>query len=69
MSEADFHLAIHSQALIVQDGPLASLSAFLDHTHTRHTVGLLWMSDFHLVPMSNRVYSYVPVSKASYLHF
>jgi hypothetical protein len=25
---------IHSQALIVQDGPLASLSVFLDHTHT-----------------------------------
>jgi hypothetical protein len=24
----------HSQALIVQDGPLASLSGFLDHTHT-----------------------------------
>jgi hypothetical protein len=24
---------IHSQALIVQDGPLASLSGFLDHTH------------------------------------
>jgi hypothetical protein len=25
---------IHSQALIVQDGPLTSLSGFLDHTHT-----------------------------------
>jgi hypothetical protein len=38
---------IHSQApLIVHDGPLASLSGFLDHTHTiRHTVGLLWTSD------------------------
>jgi hypothetical protein len=24
---------IHSQALIVQDGPLVSLSGFLDHTH------------------------------------
>jgi hypothetical protein len=25
---------IYSQALIVQDGPLVSLSGFLDHTHT-----------------------------------
>jgi hypothetical protein len=25
---------IHSQTLIVQDGPLASLSGFLDRTHT-----------------------------------
>jgi hypothetical protein len=25
---------IHSQALIVQDGPLASLLGFIDHTHT-----------------------------------
>jgi hypothetical protein len=25
---------IHSQSLIVQDGPLAPLSGFLDHTHT-----------------------------------
>jgi hypothetical protein len=25
---------IHSQPLIVQDGPLTSLSGFLDHTHT-----------------------------------
>jgi hypothetical protein len=33
---------ISPQALIVQDGPLASLSGFLDH---RHTVGLLWTSD------------------------
>jgi hypothetical protein len=24
----------HSQARIVKDGPLASLSGFLDHTHT-----------------------------------
>jgi hypothetical protein len=33
---------IHSQALIVQDGPLASLLGFLDHTHTHthtHTNG------------------------------
>jgi hypothetical protein len=37
--------SFHSQALIVQDGPLASLSGFLDHIHTRHTVGLLRMSD------------------------
>jgi hypothetical protein len=37
---------IHSQALIVQDGTLASLSGFLDHTHIqRHKVGLLWTSD------------------------
>jgi hypothetical protein len=28
------HSLIHSQALIVQDGPLACLSGFLDHTHT-----------------------------------
>jgi hypothetical protein len=27
------HSFIHSQALIVQDGPLASLSGFLDHTY------------------------------------
>jgi hypothetical protein len=26
--------SIHSQALVVQDGPLASLSGFLDRTHT-----------------------------------
>jgi hypothetical protein len=37
---------IHSQEFIVQGGPLASFSGFLNHTHTfRHTVGLLWMSD------------------------
>jgi hypothetical protein len=29
-----FHSFIHSQALIVQNEPLASLSGFLDHTHT-----------------------------------
>jgi hypothetical protein len=40
-------LCIHSQALIVQDGPLASLfQGFLSHTQlVRHTVGLLWTSD------------------------
>jgi hypothetical protein len=26
--------SIHPQALTVQDGPLTSLSGFLDHTHT-----------------------------------
>jgi hypothetical protein len=26
---------IHSETLIVQDGPLASLSGFLDHTHIK----------------------------------
>jgi hypothetical protein len=37
---------IHSQALIVQDGPLASLFGVSVITHTfRHTVGLLWTSD------------------------
>jgi hypothetical protein len=36
---------IHSQALIVQDGPLASLfRVSWSHTY-RHTVGLLWTSD------------------------
>jgi hypothetical protein len=33
-----------SQALMVQDGPLDSLSGFFDHTHI-DTVGLLWTSD------------------------
>jgi hypothetical protein len=37
---------IHSQALIVQDGPLASLFRGFLITHTyRYTVGLLWTSD------------------------
>jgi hypothetical protein len=31
---APYFYFIHSQALIVQDGPLASLSGFLDLTHT-----------------------------------
>jgi hypothetical protein len=36
---------IHSQALIVQDGPLAS-SFGVSGSHTyRHTVGLLWTRD------------------------
>jgi hypothetical protein len=36
---------IHSHALIVQDGPLASLfGVSWSHTY-RHTVGLLWTSD------------------------
>jgi hypothetical protein len=36
---------IHSQALIVQDGPLASLLG-VSRSHTyRHTVGFLWTSD------------------------
>jgi hypothetical protein len=36
---------IHSQALIVQDGPLASLCG-VSWSHTyRHTVGLLWTGD------------------------
>jgi hypothetical protein len=36
---------IHSQALIVQDEPLASVfGVSWSHTH-RHTVGLLWTSD------------------------
>jgi hypothetical protein len=39
------HSFIHSQALIVQDGPLASLfGVSWSHTY-RHTVGLLWTSD------------------------
>jgi hypothetical protein len=40
-----FILFLHSQALIVQDGPLASLfGVSWSHTY-RHTVGLLWTSD------------------------
>jgi hypothetical protein len=39
-----FQSFIYSQAHVVQDGPLASLSGFLDHPH-RDTVGLLWTSD------------------------
>jgi hypothetical protein len=35
---------VHTQALIVQGGPLASLFGFPDHTY-RHTVGLVWTSD------------------------
>jgi hypothetical protein len=39
------HSFIHSQALRVQDGTLASLFGFSwSHTY-RHTVGLLWTSD------------------------
>jgi hypothetical protein len=43
---------IHSQALIVQDGTLASLLGFLGHTN-RHTVGLLWTSDQPVAEASN----------------
>jgi hypothetical protein len=40
-----YHSFIHSQALIVQDGPMASLfGVSCSHTY-RHTVGLLWTSD------------------------
>jgi hypothetical protein len=36
---------INSQALIVQDGPLASLFGVSSSRTYRHTVGLLWTSD------------------------
>jgi hypothetical protein len=39
------HSFIHPQALMVQNGPLVSLSWFLDHRHTRHTVELPWTND------------------------
>jgi hypothetical protein len=39
------HSFIHSQALIVQDGPLASLFGVSWWDTYRHTVGLLWTSD------------------------
>jgi hypothetical protein len=66
----DFHVSafIHSQTLIVQDGPMASLfGVSWSHTY-RHTVGLLWTSDQPVAETSTYTGQHNIETQQTYIH-